>query len=83
MRFAFKLAASTVGILCTTASAYLLVDEKKRHGIVFAANIVHSPNDNGNDLIKPDQQSLSLPIQSSQHWNWNWDGLVYIRIFHV
>ena len=76
MRFFVKLAASTVGILCTTASAYLLVDEKKRYGVVFAATVVQSPTDNSNDLIKPDQELLSSPIRSNERWNWNWDGLV-------
>jgi hypothetical protein len=75
MRFIVKLAASTVGVLCTTASAYLLTDEKKRYGIVFAATAVQSPNSNSNNLIKPDLQSTSDPIRSSEQWNWNWDGL--------
>ena len=73
MRFIVKLAASTVGVLCTTASAYLLTDEKKRFGIVFAATAVQSPS---NDIIKPDQRSCSNPIRSNEQWNWNWDGLV-------
>ena len=38
MRFLVKLAASTVGVLCTTASAYIFTDEKRRYGVVFAAN---------------------------------------------
>jgi hypothetical protein len=79
MRLLVKIAASTVGILCTTASAYLLVDENKRYGVVFAATISQPPADNSNDLIKPDQRSLSSPIQSNEPWNWNWDGLVSIR----
>lgn len=71
MRFIVKLAASTVGVLCTTASAYLLVDEKKRYGVIFAATTVQSPSD---DLGKIDQKSMSTPILSTGQWNWNWDG---------
>ncbi|CAF0883195.1 unnamed protein product [Adineta steineri] len=74
MRFLVKLAASTVGVLCTTASAYLLVDEKKRYGVVFAATVVQSPTDSNIDLVKPDQQLISTPIRSNERWNWNWDG---------
>jgi len=80
MRFIVKLAASTVGILCTTASAYLLTDEKKRYGVIFAATSVQSPGDNNNDSIKLDQRTLSSPIRSSEQWNWNWDGLVEISL---
>jgi hypothetical protein len=83
MHFFVKLAASTVGVLCTTASAYLLVDEKKRYGIVFAATSVQSPTDNSNDLSKSSQGSLSSPIRSSEPWNWNWDGLVEIFGFLI
>jgi hypothetical protein len=79
MRFLVKLAVSTAGVLCTTASAYLLTDEKKRYGVVFAASVPLSPSDNTTDSIKPPlQRSLSTPIQSSERWDWNWDGLVYI-----
>ncbi|CAF4731238.1 unnamed protein product [Rotaria sp. Silwood1] len=74
MRFFTKLAATTVGVLCTTTSAYFLVDEKKRYGVLFAANIVQTPNNNSNNLIQSDQQLLSSPIRSSERWNWNWDG---------
>jgi hypothetical protein len=74
MRFLVKLAASTVGVLCTTASAYLLFDEKKRYGVVFAATSVPSPSVNSDDLSKSNQGSLSSPIRSSEQWNWNWDG---------
>ena len=74
MRFFVKLAASTVGVLCTTASAYLLVDEKKRYGVVFAATSVQSPSVNNADLNKLNQGSISSPIRSSEQWNWNWDG---------
>ncbi|CAF4606862.1 unnamed protein product [Rotaria sp. Silwood1] len=74
MRFFMKLAATTVGVLCTTTSAYFLVDEKKRYGVLFAANIVQTPNNNSNNLIQSDQQLLSSPIRSSERWNWNWDG---------
>lgn len=76
MRFFVKLATSTVGVLCTTASAYFLVDEKKRYGVLFAATIAQSPNENSTEFIKPDPRTLSTPIQSSERWNWNWDGLV-------
>jgi hypothetical protein len=75
MRFLVKLAASTVGILCTTASAYLLIDEKKRYGVIFAATNVQSPSSvNSDDLSKSNQGSRSSPIRSSEQWNWNWDG---------
>lgn len=74
MRFFVKLAASTVGVLCTTASAYLLVDEKKRYGVVFAATSVQSPSANNADLNKSNPGSISSPIRSSEQWNWNWDG---------
>jgi len=66
MRFFVKLAASTVGVLCTTASAYFLVDEKKRHGVLFAATTV--PTSDGS--------TPSTPIRSTGQWNWNWDGSV-------
>lgn len=82
MGFFIKLAASTVGVLCTTASAYVLIDEKKRYGIVLAANIAESSTDsNSTNLIKPDPKSLSSPIRSNEQWNWNWDGLVWIMIY--
>jgi hypothetical protein len=74
MRLLFKLAASTVGVLCTTASAYLLVDEKKRYGVIFAATSVQSPSVNSDDASKLNQGSRSTPIRSSEKWNWNWDG---------
>ncbi|CAF0819799.1 unnamed protein product [Adineta ricciae] len=74
MRFFVKLATSTVGVLCTTASAYYLVDGKNRYGVLFAATIAQSPNDNSSKFIKPDPRTLSTPIQSSERWNWNWDG---------
>ncbi|CAM4739774.1 unnamed protein product [Rotaria magnacalcarata] len=76
MRFLTKLVTTTVGVVCTTASAYLFIDEKKRHGVLFAATISQAPNNNNNnnDIIQPDQQSLSSPIKSSESWNWNWDG---------
>lgn len=74
MRFFVKVAASAAGVLCTTASAYLLVDDKKRYGVVFAATTVQSPSVNSNDLTKVDQRSLSTPIRSTGEWNWNWDG---------
>ncbi len=74
MRFLVKLAASTVGILCTTASAYLFIDEKKRYGVVFAATSVPPSSVNSNDLNKLNQGSVSSPIRSSEQWNWNWDG---------
>ena len=81
MHFFVKLAASTVGVLCTTATAYLFVDEKKRYGVVFAATSVQSPSGNSADLNKTNQGSLSLPIRSSEQWNWNWDGYVIILVF--
>ena len=81
MRLLVKLAASTVGVLCTTASAYLLTDEKKRYGVVFAATIAQSPTDTSTDSIKPLQRSLSTPLQSSERWDWNWDGFVKILFF--
>ncbi|UJR30258.1 hypothetical protein I4U23_017796 [Adineta vaga] len=74
MRFFVKLATSTVGVLCTTASAYFLVDEKRRYGVLFAATISQSPSENNSDLIRPDPRTLSTPIQSCERWNWNWDG---------
>ncbi|CAF3389297.1 unnamed protein product [Rotaria socialis] len=75
MRFITKLVTTTVGVVCTTASAYLFIDEKKRHRVLFAATISQAPNNNNNnDIIQPDQQSLSSPIKSSDPWNWNWDG---------
>jgi hypothetical protein len=78
MGLLFKLAASTVSVLCTTTSVYLLVDGKTRHGVIFAATVKEPTTDNNNDLIKPDQGLLSSPIRSSEQWNWNWDGLVKI-----
>ena len=75
MRFFVKLAASTFGVLGTTASAYWLSDEKRRYGVVFAATVVQTPSDVQSGLIPSEQQRLaSLPIQSSERWNWNWDG---------
>ena len=76
MRFLIKLTASTVGVLCTTASAYFLVDEKKRHGVVLAATAVQSPSETPVNLSKGDYRPASAPIQSSEAWNWNWDGYV-------
>jgi hypothetical protein len=76
MRLFVKLAASTVGVLCTTASAYLLTDEKRRYGVVFAATTAPSPSNNSTDSTKTLKRSLSTPLQSSEGWNWNWDGLV-------
>ena len=83
MRFLTKLVTTTVGVVCTTASAYLFIDEKKRHGILFAATISQTSNNSTNttDVIQSDQQSLSSPIKSSEPWNWNWDGLVRIIRF--
>lgn len=72
MRFFVKLAASTVGVLCTTASAYFLVDDKKRYGVLFAATTIQTPTDN--NLFKPDGSAVSAPIRSTGQWNWNWDG---------
>lgn len=72
MRFFVKLAASTVGVLCTTATAYLFVDEKKRYGVVFAATSV--PSSPNVDVKNVQQGSISSPVRSTEPWNWNWDG---------
>lgn len=76
MSFFVKLATTAACIVGTTASAYLLVDEKKRHGILFAATVTHSPNNSSNNINQTDQQCHSAPIRSREPWNWNWDGLV-------
>jgi len=65
MRFFVKLAASTVGVLCTTASAYFLVDEKKRHGVLFAATTV--PTSDGSTLQHQfDRQDNGIGIGMGQ-----------------
>jgi len=76
MRFLVKLAATSVGALCTTASAYLLLDDKKRYGVLFAATVLPSTSDIGggdSEIIK-ESVSHSSPIRSREQWDWNWDG---------
>lgn len=74
MRFFVKLAASTFGVLGTTASAFWFSDEKRRYGVVLAATVVQTPSDVQAGGIPSEQRFASAPIQSSERWNWNWDG---------
>lgn len=65
MRFFVKVAASTIGTFCSTASALWFFDEKRCSGVIFAATLVENP---------AESKCYSPPIRSSEPWNWNWDG---------
>jgi hypothetical protein len=78
MHFIVKFAASTIGIVGASTSAYWLVDDKRRAGVVFAASVVQHVDESHSVPIQVDQQAASSPIRSSERWNWNWDGSVVL-----
>ncbi|CAF0732449.1 unnamed protein product [Didymodactylos carnosus] len=73
MRFSIKI--GSIGVFCTTATTYFYQTRKDKksnifHSVINAATLIdtnQSENSSGD-------HKRSTPIQSTQKWNWNWDG---------